>query len=473
METIKYTAIVLGAGPGGYPAGIRLGQLGVKTLVIEREYWGGVCLNVGCIPSKALITAAKRLEEVTHAESMGIELTGTATMNMTKLQAWKGTVVNRLTGGVRTLLKGNKVDMAQGEAKFVGPRTLELTKADGTVTRYEADHVVIATGSRPIEIPGFSFKDSRVLDSTKGLALPEIPKSMAVIGGGYIGLELGGVYAKLGTKVTVIEMGDQLLPGFDPDVVKLIDRKLRKAGVDIQLKSQAQGWEDTGTSARLRYKTPDGDKTLEADYILVTVGRRPNTDAIGLENVTDNGAALAMEGRFIRTDSQLKTSVPGVYAIGDCTTGLMLAHKATHEGEIVAEVIAGHDAHNDVKTVPAVVFTDPEIATAGLMEHEAKAKGYTVKVGKVPYAAIGRALTTNETDGFVKVIADAADNRILGVTIVGSHASDLISECVLAVEMDCELMDVSLSIHPHPTLGEGVMEAAKAALGEAVHVMNG
>ncbi|MDP2306911.1 MAG: dihydrolipoyl dehydrogenase [Pseudomonadota bacterium] len=468
METIKYSAIVLGAGPGGYPAGIRLGQLGVQTLVIEREYWGGVCLNVGCIPSKALITAAKRLEEIHHADVMGIEVAGAATMNMKKLQAWKGTVVNRLTGGVRTLLKGNKVDMATGTARFVGPRTLEVTGPDNVVTRYEADHIVIATGSRPIEIPGFSFADTRILDSTKGLALTEIPKSMAVIGGGYIGLELGSVYAKLGTKVTVIEMGDQLLPGFDPDVVKLIDRKLRKSGVDIQLKSLAQGWEDTGSAALLRYKTPDGEKTLEADYILVTVGRRPNTDAIGLETI-----GVEMEGRFIKTDRQLKTSVPGVYAIGDCTTGLMLAHKATHDGEVVAEVIAGHDAYNDAKTVPAVVFTDPEIATAGLMEHEAKAKGYTLKVGKVPYAAIGRALTTNETDGFIKVIADAADNRILGVTIVGAHASDIISECVLAVEMDCELLDVALSIHPHPTMGEGVMEAAKAALGEAVHILNG
>lgn len=467
METIKYTAIVLGAGPGGYPCAIRLGQLGVQTLVIEREYWGGVCLNVGCIPSKALITAAKRFEEIQHADTMGIEVSGEVAMNMAKLQGWKQSVVNRLTGGVRTLLKGNKVDMVSGNARFVGPRTLEVDTAEGT-KRYEADHVVIASGSRPIEIPGFSYADSRVLDSTKGLALNEIPKRLAVIGGGYIGLELGGVYAKLGTKVTVIEMADQILPGFDADVVKLIDRKLRKAGVDIQTRAAAQGWEDTGEGALLRYKTPDGDKTLEADYILVTVGRRPNTDSIGLENV-----GVEMEGRFIKTDKQLKTSVPGVYAIGDCTTGLMLAHKASHDGEVVAEVIAGHDAYNDAKTVPAVVFTDPEIATAGLMEHEAKARGYTVKVGKVPFAAIGRALTTGETDGFIKVIADASDNRILGVTICGPHASDLISECVLAVEMDCELLDVALSIHPHPTLGEGVMEAAKAALGEAIHVMNG
>ncbi len=467
METVHYTAIVLGAGPGGYPCGIRLAQLGVKTLVIEREYWGGVCLNVGCIPSKALITAAKRLEEIQHADAMGIELTGEATMNMAKLQAWKGKVVDRLTGGVRTLLKGNKADMVSGEARFVDAHTLEVTSSDG-VKRYSADHIVIATGSRPIEIPGFSFKERRILDSTKGLALPEIPKRLAVIGGGYIGLELGGVYAKLGTKVTVIEMADQILPGFDADVVKLIERKLKKGGVTIQTKAQALGWEETGDAALLRYKTADGEQTLEADYILVTVGRRPNTDSIGLENV-----GVAMEGRFIQTDKQLKTTVAGVYAIGDCTTGLMLAHKATHDGEVVAEVIAGHHAYNDAKTVPAVVFTDPEIATAGLMEHEAKAQGYTVKVGKVPFAAIGRALTTNETDGFIKVIGDAKDNRLLGVTICGPHASDLISECVLAVEMDCELLDLALAIHPHPTLSEGVMEAAKHALGEAVHVMNG
>ncbi len=466
METIKYAAIVLGAGPGGYPCAIRLGQLGVKTLVIEREYWGGVCLNVGCIPSKALITAAKRLEEITHAGAMGIEVTGTATMNMTKLQAWKSTVVGKLTGGVRTLLKGNNVDMVLGSARFVGPKILEVTTKDGVV-RYEGNHIVIATGSRPIEIPGFSFADRRILDSTKGLDLAEIPARLAVIGGGYIGLELGGVYSKLGTKVTVIEMGEQLLPGFDADVVKLIDRKLRRAGVDIQLRAQALGWEEGDDGAVLRYNTPDGERTVTADYILITVGRRPNTDQLNLE-----ATGVAMAGRFIQTDRQQKTTVDGLYAIGDCTTGLMLAHKASHDGEVAAEVIAGHAAYNDAKTVPAVVFTDPEIATAGLMEHEARAKGYTIKVGKVPYAAIGRALTTNEPDGFIKVVADAADNRILGVTIVGSHASDLISECVLAVEMDCELMDVALSIHPHPTLGEGVMEAAKAALGEAIHILN-
>jgi dihydrolipoamide dehydrogenase len=466
METLKYTAVVLGAGPGGYPCAIRLGQLGIKTLCIEREYWGGVCLNVGCIPSKALITAAKRFEEIQHADTMGIEVPGKPVMNMVKLQKWKGGITGKLSGGVKTLLKGNKVEMMQGEAKFVGPKTLEVKTSEG-VKRVEAEHVVIATGSRPVEIPGFPFAERRILDSTKALDLAEIPGHIAVIGGGYIGLEMGGVFNKLGSKVTVIEMADQILPGFDPDVVKLLDRKLKKAGVDIKLKAQALGWEEGDKGAVLRYRTPDGEQSLECDYILVTVGRRPNTDQVDLEKT-----GVAMEGRFVKTDKQLKTSVPGVYAIGDCTTGLMLAHKATHEGEVCAEVIAGHHVQNDAKTVPAVVFTDPEVATAGLMEHEAKAKGLTVKVGKVPWAAVGRSLTMGESDGFVKVIADAKDDRILGVTICGPHASDLISECVLAVEMDCELLDVGLSIHPHPTMGEGIMEAAKAALGEAIHILN-
>jgi dihydrolipoamide dehydrogenase len=466
METKSYTAVVLGAGPGGYPCGIRLGQMGVKTLVIEREYWGGVCLNVGCIPSKALITAGKRVEEITHADAMGIEVPGLPVVNMTKLQAWKSSVVNKLTGGVRTLLKANKVEMMVGAARFVGPRALEVTTAEGVV-RVEAEHIVVAVGSRPIEIPGFSFADGRILDSTKALALPEVPKRLAVIGGGYIGLEMGGMYAKLGSAVTVVEAADQVLPGFDVDAVKVIERRLKKDKVKVITKAKALGWEEGEGGAVLHYETAAGKASVEVDYILVTVGRRPNTDTCNLE-----ATGVAMEGRFIRSDDQQKTNVPGLYAIGDCTTGLMLAHKATHEGEIVAEVIAGHPAHNVAKTVPAVVFTDPEIATAGLMEHEAKAKGYTVKVGKVPFAAIGRALTTNDTDGFIKVIVEATTHRVLGVTIAGPHASDLISEAALAVEMDCEALDIGLTIHPHPTLGEGVMEAAKAAIGQAVHVMN-
>ncbi len=466
METLQYKAVVVGSGPGGYPCGIRLGQLGVKTLVIEREYWGGVCLNVGCIPSKALITAGKKYEELSHLADMGIVVGGQASVDMTQLQAWKQSVVDKLTGGVRQLLKANKADRLEGTATFVGPKTLEVATSDGRTVRVEAEHLVIATGSRPIEIPGFSFKDARILDSTKALALDHVPSRLVVIGGGYIGLEIGMMLAKVGSKVTIVEMMDQVLPGFDPEVVQLISRKLKKSGIEVLLKTKALGWEEGEDGAIVHVETAEGKRDLLADSVLITVGRRPNSDGLA-----PTGVALDKRGHVI-VDNQQKTNVPGVYAIGDVATGIMLAHKATHEGEVVAEVIAGHAAYNDARTVPAVVFTDPEIATAGLMEHEARAKGYTLKVGKVPFAAVGRALTMADYDGFCKVILDAADDRVLGITIVGPHASDLISEGVLAIEMDAEALDIGLSIHPHPTLGEVVMEAAKAALGQAVHIVN-
>ena len=464
METRKVKAAVVGAGPGGYPCAIRLGQLGVDTVCIDREYWGGVCLNVGCIPSKALITAGKRFEEVGHLATMGIQVQGAPTVDMQTLQAWKQTVVDKLTGGVRTLLKANKVAMLEGQATFVDAHTIDVATSKGVV-RVEAENVVIATGSRPVEIPGFSFQDPRILDSTKALALPEIPKRLVVIGGGYIGLELGMMLSKVGTKVTVVEMLDSVLAGFDPEVVRVISRQMKKQGIDVLLKTKALGWEEGDDGAVLRVETPEGPKQIATDKILVTVGRRPNSE--GLEKT-----GVKIEKGFVVIDKQQKTNVPGVYAIGDVAGGALLAHKATHEGEIAAEVIAGHAAFNDARTVPAVVFTDPEIATAGLMEHEATAQGYVVKVGKVPYVAIGRSITTMETDGFYKVILDAKDDQVLGITICGAHASDLISEAALAVEMCAQGMDLSLTIHPHPTFGEGVMEAAKAALGQAIHVAN-
>jgi dihydrolipoamide dehydrogenase len=464
MKTLKKNTVVVGAGPGGYPCAIRLGQLGIETLCIEKENWGGVCLNVGCIPSKALITAGKRMEEIRKADAMGI-IVGEPSIDMVKLQSWKQGIVDKLTGGVAHLLKANKVETLKGNATFTGPKTLEVETADGTV-KVECENLVIATGSRPIEIPGFSYADTRICDSTKALALSEVPGRVVVIGGGYIGLELGQMLRKVGSEVTVVEMADDIMPGFDQDVVKLLGRKLKKSGITVHRKTAAKGWEEGDDGAIVKVEGPKGAIDIPADIILVTVGRRPNTE--GLEAT---GVTIGKQGQIV-VDSQLKTNVAGVYAIGDAAEGLMLAHKASHDGEIAAEVIAGHNAHNDAKTVPAVVFTDPEIATAGMMEHEAKAEGYELKIGKMPFAALGRAMTTNNTDGFIKVVLDAEDDRVLGVTICGSHASDLISECALAVEMDAEALDIGLTIHPHPTLGEGVMEAAKAALGQAVHLVN-
>jgi len=461
-----YQAIVIGAGPGGYPCAIRLAQQGVKTLVVEKEYWGGVCLNVGCIPSKALINASKRYQHIQHASDWGFEISGDVTVNVDTLQKWKNDVVGRLTGGVNTLLKANKVEQLFGTAKLVAPNAITVQTEDGE-KRITADHIVIATGSSPIEIPGFSFADGPVLDSTKALALSEIPKRMVVIGGGYIGLEMTGVYAKLGTQVTVVEMMDQLLPGFEKDVVRIISRQMKKDKVKSLLKTRALGWAKTSDGIEVEVEGPKGKDKITCDCVLVTVGRRPNTRNLGLEEL-----GIEMDGPFIKIDKQMKTNVPGVYAIGDVAGNPMLAHKATHEGEVVAEVIAGHDVQYDAKTVPAVCFTDPEIATAGMSEDEAKAAGHETRVGKVPFAAIGKAIANGETNGFIKVVIDAESKLVLGVTIVGSHASDIISEAGLAIEMCAEALDIGLTIHPHPTLGESVMEAAKAALGEAVHVVN-
>lgn len=466
MSSTHYQAIVLGAGPGGYPCAIRLAQQGIRTLVVEKLHWGGVCLNVGCIPSKALITAAKRMEEITKASAMGIEVAGDVSLNMGKLQKWKRGITQKLNGGILTLLKGNKADTVFGTGRLVGPNEVAVTTEDGE-QRFTADHIVIATGSRPIEIPGFSYADEPVLDSTKALDLEQLPGRLVVIGGGYIGLEMGGMFAKLGSEVTVVEMQPSVLFGFDKDAVKVVARKLKKAGVTTLLKTAAKGWEVTDDGIAVHVETPKGDQTIAADKVLVTVGRFPNSENLGLEEL-----GIEKDGRFIKTDAQRRTNVPHIFAIGDVTCQPMLAHKATYEGELVAEIIAGHNRVYDARTVPAVVFTDPEIAIAGLDEAEAKATYDNVKVGKVPYAAVGRSLTTMATEGFYKVLVNGDDNVVLGVTICGAHASDLISEAALAVEMHAEALDIGLTIHPHPTLGEGVMEAAKAALGEAVHIIN-
>jgi dihydrolipoamide dehydrogenase len=393
---------------------------------------------------------------------------------MARLQAWKTGVVNKLTGGVKSLLKGNKTEFIQGTARLTGERgdgghRIAVTDADDNESIITAKNIVLATGSRPIAIPGFDVDQELILDSTGALALDRVPGQMIVIGGGYIGLELGTVYAKLGTKVTVVEALDTILSGMDVDCVKQVARKLKKMGVEVMLTTRAKSWERRGDRAALTVSRADGgEATLDADVILMSIGRRPNSENLGLE-----AAGVKVDDRgFVPVDKQLRTNVAGVYAIGDLCGGMLLAHKASKEAEVVAEIIAGHRTAFDARTIPAVVFTDPEIASTGMTEPEAKAAGHTLKVGKFPFAALGRALSVNDTDGFTKIIADAKTDEILGVHIVGNGVSDLISEGVLAIEMGAVLHDLSLTIHPHPTLSESVMEAAAAALGEAVHIIN-
>ncbi len=473
MPEQRFDAVVIGAGPGGYPAAIRLGQLKVKTAIIEREYMGGVCLNVGCIPSKAVIHAAKMYEKMSHADDLGISLPGKPSMDMKKLQAWKGGVVTKLTGGVRTLLKGNGVEIVEGTAKLEksGPdgHRITVTGKAGTQTII-TKNIVLATGSRPFEIPGFKIDQKRVIDSTGALALDHVPQRMIVIGGGYIGLELGMVYAKLGSKVTVVEALPRVLASMDKDCVAVVERKLKKMGVEVLANTKAKSWEDKGDRAVLTVELAGGKTaTIDADKILLSIGRKPNSENLGLE-----AAGVTVDKRgFVVADDHLRTNVAGIYAIGDVIGGMMLAHKATKEGEVVAEIIAGHKAAFDVRTIPAVVFTDPEIASTGLTEDEAKQKGHTeLKVGKFPFAALGRALSVNDTEGFAKVVADARTGELLGLHIVANGAGDLISEGALAIEMGAVVDDLRLTIHPHPTLSESIMEAAAAALGEAVHVIN-
>jgi dihydrolipoamide dehydrogenase len=468
---MRADAVVIGSGPGGYPCGIRLGQLGVKTIVVEREQPGGVCLNVGCIPSKALIHAAKTYEKFTKSADMGIVSKSAPSVYMKKMQEWKGGIVNKLTSGVKTLLKANGSELVFGYAHLErggtdGHKVVVESKGEKRVII--AKNVVIATGSRPIAIPGFDVDQKRVLDSTGALDLDSVPKRLVVIGGGYIGLELGTVYAKLGSKVTVVEALDTILAGMDKDCVKVVAQKLRKMGVEVLLNTKASKWENRKDHAVLTVTGKQGDVSLDADRILVSVGRRPNTDALGLDKV---GVALDGKG-FVTVDSQLRTNVPGIYAIGDAAGGVLLAHKATKEAEVVAEVIAGHKAAMDASTIPAVVFTDPEISSTGMTEEQAQAAGHKIKVGKFPFAALGRALSVNDTDGFAKIIADAETEEILGLHVVGNGGSDLISEGTLAIEMGAVLQDMQLSVHPHPTLSEALMEAAAAARKEAIHIVN-
>jgi len=463
-----YDAIVIGSGPGGYVCAIRLGQLKQKTLCIEKESPGGVCLNWGCIPSKALISASSTYEKV-KAGKFGIKAPGVS-VDVDEMQDWKDGIVKRLTGGVKSLIKMNGSELAIGTATLTGPNTVEIQKPDGTKETVKATKaIIIATGATTIEIPTFKFDGKQIIGAKEAVSLRQIPKRLAVIGGGIIGLELGMVYQKLGSELTVVEALPDILTGIDRDCAKLVERKIQKHGGTIHKGAKAMGY-DRNADGSIAMKIDVGGQTkiVECDVVLVAVGMRPHSKGLGLEaaGVKTNAAG------FIPIDRTGRTNVPSIYAIGDVSGPPLLAHKASKEGEVVAEVIAGHKAEMDWVTIPGAIFTDPEIATAGLTADEAKEKGYEVTIGKFPFAALGKAMALGETDGFVKVIADKKTKQILGVHIVGPEASTMIGEAALSMEMAAVLDDVALTVHPHPTLGEAYMEAAAHALGSAIHIAN-
>lgn len=465
----SYDAIVIGGGPGGYPCAIRLGQLKQKVVCVEAGQPGGVCLNWGCIPSKALISASNTYEKALHGAAMGLKVAGVE-IDPNAMQDWKEGIVKRLTGGVKSLLKMNGAEYLEGHAKVTGPNRVSVKLAGGGTEELEAKKgIVIATGSTTIEIPAFKFDGKQVIGAKEAVSLRQIPKRLLVIGGGIIGLELGMVYQKFGSALTVVEALPDILTGVDTECARVVERKIVKRGGTIHKGAKALSYEKTRDGS-LAVLVDIGGKqqTIETDVVLVAVGMRPSGRGIGLEEV---GVKVDQRG-FVPTDAECRTNVPSIYAVGDVSGPPLLAHKASKEGEVCAEVIAGHKAAKDWASMPGAIFTDPEIATAGLTAEQAAEKGIEVTVGKFPFAALGKAMALNETEGFVKVVADKKTKQILGVHIVGPEASTMIGEASLSIEMAAFLEDVSFTVHPHPTLGEALMEAAAHAMGSAIHIAN-
>ncbi|NLS03852.1 dihydrolipoyl dehydrogenase [Rhizobium sp. P32RR-XVIII] len=465
MKEIVCKLLVIGAGPGGYVCAIRAGQLGIDTVIVEESKPGGTCLNVGCIPSKALIHAADEFAAVrsmTNGKSpIGIRV-GDPAIDLAKTIAWKDGIVGRLNGGVSALLQKAKVKVVHGRATFRDGKTVEVgTETGAQIIR--AETVVIATGSAPVELSALPF-GGHVISSTEALSLTELPKKLVVVGAGYIGLELGTAFAKLGSEVTVVEAMPQILPQYDADLVRPVQRKLGELGIRILTGAKAKGL--SGDGGALAVETADGqEQQLPADRILVTVGRRPRTSGSGLEELD-----LDRSGPYLRIDDHCRTSMRGVYAIGDITGEPMLAHRAMAQGEMVAEIVAGRKRAWDKRCIPAVCFTDPEIVTAGLSPGEARAQGYDVRVGQFPFNANGRAMTMHSEDGFVRVVARTDTNLVLGLQAVGAGVSELSAMFAHTMEMGARLEDIAGTIHAHPTRSEAVQEAALKALGHALHI---
>ncbi|TGR17690.1 MULTISPECIES: dihydrolipoyl dehydrogenase [unclassified Mesorhizobium] len=464
MKEISCKLLVIGAGPGGYVCAIRAGQLGVDTVIVEAGKPGGTCLNVGCIPSKALIHAAEEFEKVAHMAGgkspLGISVTAPV-LDLARTVAWKDGIVSRLNSGVAGLLKKAGVKTVQGWATFRDGKTVEVETETGSQV-IRAETIVIATGSAPVELSFLPF-GGPVISSTEALALSEVPKKLAVVGGGYIGLELGMAFAKMGAEVTVVEALPRVLAQYDSELTGPVVKRLAALGIEVMTGAKARGLSTKGDA--LLVETSDGKSgKVAADKILVTVGRKPVTEGWGLEQID-----LDTAGKFIRIDDQCRTSMRGVFAIGDVTGEPMLAHRAMAQGEMVAEIVAGHKRNWDKRSIPAVCFTDPELVTAGLSPEEAKGQG-EVKIGMFPFAANGRAMTKLGEDGFVRVVARADNHLVLGIQAVGQGVSELSAAFGLALEMGARLEDIAGTIHAHPTQGEGFQEAALKALGHALHI---
>jgi dihydrolipoamide dehydrogenase len=466
-NVVTTQVLVLGGGPGGYPAAFKAADLGLDVTLVDMEKNpGGVCLYRGCIPSKALLHAAKVLNEAREAAELGI-IFGEPTIDLDQLRRFKDKVVGQLTGGVGMLSKQRKVRFIQGRGEFVDSHTLLVTHTDGSASQVQFEYAVVAAGSHPTVIPAFDIGSERIMDSTSALALPEIPETLLVVGGGYIGLELGSVYAALGSQVTVVEMLPRLLAAGDEDLVQVLAKQLRERFAKIMVSTAVLGMEKVEDGIRVRFRGVDGEPFEETySRVLVSVGRKPNSAGLGLETIGVN-----VDGKgFIPVDAQRRTVVPHIFAVGDIAGEPMLAHKATREGHVAAEAIAGHPAAYDPLAIPAVVFTDPEVAWAGLTEMEAQAQKRPVRVARFPWGASGRATTIGRSDGLTKLIIDSVNDRVLGMGIVGTNAGELISEGVLAIEMGATAGDLELTIHPHPTLSETVMESAEAVSGQSTHV---
>jgi dihydrolipoamide dehydrogenase len=459
---------VIGAGPGGYAAAFLAADLGLEVTLIDPETNpGGVCLYRGCIPSKALLHVARVIAESRHAVEWGVRF-GEPRIDVDRLRDWKNGVVERLTGGLGQLARQRKVDYVRGRAGFRDAGTIEIEPEGGGNSRtLSFEHAIIATGSRPAAVPGLAIESERVLDSSSALEVRDVPETLLVVGGGYIGLELGTVYAVLGTRVTVVEMTAGLLPGADRDLVGVLEKRAAQIFHSVRLDTRVTGMKEQKQGVRVTFEGKDGGKTDEVfEKVLVAVGRRPNSTLAGL----DRAGVRITERGFILVDRHMRTDAARIFAIGDVVGEPMLAHKASHEGRVAAEVIAGGKAAFDPAAIPAVVFTDPEIAWCGLTETEARSRNRPVKIARFPWAASGRAMTLDGTGGVTKLVLDPASERVLGVGVAGSGAGELIAEGVLAVEMAALASDIAMSIHPHPTLSETLMEAAEVFFGHATHV---